>query len=216
MSKIKAAIFDADGTLLNSMQIWGELGERYLRSLNVTPEKNLAAILYPMSLSQSSEYLKENYGLEISSSEIRAGLLKTIENFYRNEVLLKDGVKNFLESFSVPKVVASLTEKEFLQAAFIRNGVNDFFSEVFSCDDKHSPKIFLECAEFFNLPPENIAVFDDTLYALDAAKSAGFITVGISDDSNIFYRQKIIELSNYFIDDWRNFFHENSFNYCGQ
>lgn len=200
---IKAAIFDADGTLLNSMQIWGELGERYLRSLNLTPEKNLAATLYPMSLTQSSEYLKENYDLEISSSEIRAGLLKTIEDFYRNEVLLKDGVKNFLENLNVPKVVASLTEKDLLRAAFVRNGVDDFFAEIFSCDDKHSPKIFLECAEFFNLQPENIAVFDDALYALDAAKSAGFITVGVADESNIFYRQKIIELSNYFVDDWR-------------
>ena len=97
---LKGAIFDADGTLLDSMHIWRELGARYLQSLNITPEKDLSRKLYPMSLEQSCHYLKSHYGLKDSEGEIQSGILGIIEGFYRDEVILKDGVKGFLAVYS--------------------------------------------------------------------------------------------------------------------
>ena len=47
---MKAAIFDVDGTLLDSMSVWEDIGERYLASQNITAEKNLRAALHTMSL----------------------------------------------------------------------------------------------------------------------------------------------------------------------
>ena len=55
---MKAAIFDVDGTLLDSMSVWEDIGERYLASQNITAEKNLRAALHTMSLEQGAVYIK--------------------------------------------------------------------------------------------------------------------------------------------------------------
>ena len=200
---IRAAIFDADGTLLDSMHIWRELGARYLESLNIEPEENLAAILYPMSLEQSSLYLQTRYKLNFPVNEIQSGFLRIIENFYYHEVELKQGVKKFLDSLDIPKVIATSGDRNLLQAALIRNGINQYFSKIFTCSElntnKHEPKIFLECAKFLNLEPNNIAVFEDALYALKTAKSANFIIVGVEDNSNLDKRARIMNICDYYV-----------------
>ena len=57
----KAAVFDLDGVLLDSMGIWNDLGARYLRNLGVTPEEGLNEILFSMSMEQGAEYLHTHY-----------------------------------------------------------------------------------------------------------------------------------------------------------
>ena len=57
----KAAVFDLDGVLLDSMGIWNDLGARYLRSLGVTQEEGLNEILFSMSMEQGAEYLHTHY-----------------------------------------------------------------------------------------------------------------------------------------------------------
>ena len=206
---LKGAIFDADGTLLDSMHIWRELGARYLQSLNITPEKNLSRILYPMSLEQSCHYLKEHYGLRDSEGEIQSGILGIIEGFYRDEVMLKDGVTGFLEGLrrkNIPMVIATSGNRELLTYALERNDIAGYFDEIFTCSElattKHAPDIFLACAEYLHMRPENVGVFEDSLFAVEAAKRAGFVVVGVADDSNIHQRGMIKAVADYFIENF--------------
>ena len=205
-SNIEAIIFDADGVLLDSMHIWRELGARYLESLKIQPEKNLAAILYPMSLEQSSLYLRDKYNLPFTASEIKSGILQIIANFYNYEVALKPGVKKFLASHNIPKVIATSGDRDLLTVALIRNGINNFFAKIFTCSelntDKHKPKIFIECAKFLKLEPAKIAVFEDSLFALKTAKSAGFIIAGVEDDSNLHKRAEIMKIADYYVENF--------------
>lgn len=202
-----AIIFDADGTLLDSMYIWQELGGRYLRSIDIQPERDLGKILYPLSLEQGCEYLKNNYVPEKTLDEIRGSIVRIIQDFYIDEVELKSGVKNFLDSMrekNIPMVIATAGDRILLNAALERNGVAEYFDAIFTCSElattKHEPKIYLAAAEFLGLQPENIAVFEDSLFAIETAKAAGFITFGVEDDSNKFEREKIIETADYYID----------------
>ena len=202
-----AIIFDADGTLLDSMYIWQELGGRYLRSLDIMPERDLSKILYPMSLEQSCLYLQSQYVPEKSIDEIRQGILRIIQDFYIDEVELKDGVRNFLKTMkqrNIPMVIATSGDRTLLNAALERNGIDEYFDAIFTCSElettKHEPKIFLACAEFLGLAPNNIAVFEDSLFAIETAKAAGFITFGVEDESNIYDREKIIEVADYYVD----------------
>ena len=206
---LKGAIFDADGTLLDSMHIWRELGARYLQSLNITPENDLSRILYPMSLEQSCHYLKEHYGLRDSEGEIQSGILGIIEGFYRDEVLLKDGVTGFLEGLrrkNIPMVIATSGNRELLTYALERNDIAGYFDEIFTCSElattKHQPDIFLACAEYLQMKPENVGVFEDSLFAVEAAKRAGFVVVGVADDSNIHQRGMIKATADYFIENF--------------
>ncbi|MBQ9390100.1 MAG: hypothetical protein IJU07_08010 [Synergistaceae bacterium] len=67
---LKGAIFDADGTLIDSMHIWDELGQRYLESLGIEAEENLSSVIYPKSLEQSCYYLRKHYNLRDSEGEL--------------------------------------------------------------------------------------------------------------------------------------------------
>ncbi len=207
MNNLLAIIFDADGTILDSMYIWHELGGRYLRNIDVEPERNLAEILYPLSLEQGCVYLKERYALEQTLPEIREGIVRIIQDFYIDEVGLKAGIKNFLQSMlekNIPMVIATSGDRTLLNAALERNGIAGYFNAIFTCSEletnKHEPKIYLECAKFFGLEPYNIAVFEDSLFALETAKAAGFITFGVEDDSNINDRERIIEVADFYTD----------------
>ena len=210
MLMIKAAIFDADGTLLDSMHIWKELGTRYLESLNIEPEENLSSVLYPMSLEQSCRYLREHYRLKEAEGEILTGILGIIEGFYRDEVKLKDGVKDFLSAMrekNIPMVIATSGSRELLASALERNEIAQYFDEIFTCSElkttKHEPEIFMACSEFLGLEPENIGVFDDALFAVETAKRAGFITFGVEDESNINDRWRIKAISDYYIESFK-------------
>lgn len=207
---LRGAIFDADGTLLDSMHIWHELGARYLQSLNITPEENLSRRLYPMSLEQSCKYLKTHYGLRDSEGDIQSGILGIIEGFYRDEVTLKDGVREFLTAMNdkgIQMVIATSGNRELLSCALERNGIAEYFAEIFTCTelftDKHKPDIFMTCAEFLSLSPENVGVFEDALFAVETAKRAGFITFGVKDESNIHQWEMIRENSDYTIESFR-------------
>ena len=67
---IKGAIFDVDGTLLDSMEIWEDVGVRYLRNLGIEPEPGLSKILFPMTVTEGASYVKEHYPLKQSMDQV--------------------------------------------------------------------------------------------------------------------------------------------------
>lgn len=204
---LKGAIFDADGTLLDSMHIWHELGTRFLEGLNITPEEGLSSRLYPMSLEQSSHYLKEHYGLSESEGEIQSVILGIIAGFYRDEVRLKSGVSDFVQAMKsrgIKTVIATAGDKELLSSALQRNGIAEYFDAIFTCAEllttKHEPYIYMACAEYMGLEPGNVGVFEDALFALETAKRAGFVTFGVEDASAFHDRMRIKALADYYIE----------------
>ncbi len=195
---------------MDSMHIWHELGARYLESMNITPEEGLSRKLYPMTLEQSCKYLKTHYGLRDSEGDIQSGILGIIEGFYRDEVTLKDGVREFLSAMNdkgIPMVIATSGSRELLSSALERNDIAEYFAEIFTCSElnttKHEPDIFMSCAEFLSLSPESIGVFEDALFAIETAKRAGFITFGVKDDSNIHQWEIIQSTADYTIESFR-------------
>ena len=96
---IKGIVFDVDGTLLNSMPVWENLGELYLKSLGIAAEKDLRNILFEMSLEEGAAYLIKTYGLALTETEVVSGLNRRVEEFYREKVPLKEGVRQYLDEF---------------------------------------------------------------------------------------------------------------------
>lgn len=185
---IRGAIFDIDGTLIDSMPIWDELGARYLRKAGIMPEADLGKILFPMTIEEGVRYLRRTYHLDEGEDEIRAGLMEELASFYKNEVELKEGARDVLEKFrraQVPMILASIGDRDLENAALTRLGIRDYFQDILFCEDygttKRENKIYLVCAEKLGFPPENIIVFEDVLQAVHAAKSAGFYTAAVYD-----------------------------------
>lgn len=206
---LKGAIFDADGTLLNSMPIWQELGQRYLASYGIKAEKGLSDVLYAMSLEESSRYLKETYGLSNPAEIISAEILEMIRSFYINEVTLKEGVADYLRYLherNIPMIVATSNDKALLHRAFVRLQINGYFKNILTCSElntnKREPAIYLGVAQMIGTQPQETAMFEDVLYGIQAAKQAEFITVAIEDSSNRLEREKLSGTADYYIRDF--------------
>lgn len=181
--KIEGAIFDVDGTLLDSLSIWDSVGEKYLLSLGIQPEENLTETIQDMSLTQSAQYFQNTYGVEKSVEEIIEGINGIVRDFYLEKVQLLPGVKEFLDYLSLQKVkmvVATVSDKYLIEKALIRCEIRNFFSEILTCEEvgagKDEPLIYEKALEELGTSKENTIIFEDAPYALETAEKAGFQT----------------------------------------
>lgn len=186
--KIKGAIFDVDGTLLDSMMIWDTIGEDYLRSIGYEPRENLNETFKNMSLRQAAEYYRTEYGVTLTVDEITDGVNGMIEKFYRHEAQLKSGVAEFLTFLNdngVKMCIATATDRYLVEASLERCGVLKYFEEIFTCGDvghgKDEPIIFEKAIEFLGTKKSETVIFDDALYAVETAKNAGFTVAAVYD-----------------------------------
>ncbi|MGF0034148.1 HAD family hydrolase [Bariatricus sp. SGI.154] len=185
---IKGAIFDVDGTLLDSTQIWDDAASRYLVQMGITPEPELGKILFPMSVKEGAEYLKKRYFLHQDCERIAEDVLRVVKDFYVNEAPLKNGAAEFLGQLAdkgIPMVVATSSEKMYIRAAFERHNILKYFRKIYTCSEvgagKSKPIIYHRAAEELGTIPEETYVFEDALHAIRTAADAGFRTVGVYD-----------------------------------
>ena len=185
---IKGAIFDFDGTLVDSMFIWDTFGEDYLRTLGKDPKENLTETFKTFTLEQAAEYYREHYGVTLSVEEIVDGVNRMIEGLYKSTVPLKKGVAEFLAGLSkagVRMCVATVTDKYLVEAALTRLQVRQHFSEIFTTAEvgcgKNDPKIYRTALAYLGTEKHETLVFEDVLHALMTAKNDGFPVAAVYD-----------------------------------
>lgn len=188
---IKGAIFDVDGTLLDSLRIWDEADNFYLESRGLRPEPMLGRKLFTMSMEEGALYVKRTYGLPESVDEILEGVLEIIREFYRKDAALKPGADEFLrmlEKQGVKMAVATSSDRGLIEAALERLGVRNYFQRIFTCSEvgagKNQPDIYWRACECLGTAPGETWVFEDAVHALVTAKQAGFLTCGVYDAYN--------------------------------
>ena len=183
--KMNYSIFDVDGTILDSMEVWNTLASRYIQSLDRIPEKNLDKIVSEMSLEQSAIYLKKRYRIYKQEEVIISEVLNLISDFYKHEVKLMPGFKDFITHFDSMNVIGTSCDEELVKSALKRLGVLDYFEDIMTCSKvnkgKDDPGFYLACADILEQKPENVFVFEDADYCIDAARKVGFKVIKIKD-----------------------------------
>lgn len=207
------SIFDVDGTILDSMEIWNTLASRYIQGIGLIPEVNLDQIVSEMSLEQSAKYLKKQYEIDKSESEIMDEILNLVSDFYKFEVQLKLGFKDFISNYDSINVIGTSSDEKLVEAALKRLDVLSYFEKIITCTQVHKaksdPDFYLACANVLNQKPKNVVVFEDAKYCICAAKKAGFQVVGIQD------MEDIRSVCDMYIKDWRDL-NEKCINDCGK
>ena len=183
------AIFDIDGTLLDSMELWRNLGREYLESKGIT--ENLDDVLEeirPMTMGESAALFAKRFALGKSPEAVADEMNSIMHTHYCNDIPLKPGAKKHLEKLRLAGVrlcVASVIEEHLMEASLMRLGVRSYFEFIISCESigasKREPDIYLEAARRFGASPGDIAVYEDALYAIETAKKAGFYVVAVYD-----------------------------------
>jgi HAD superfamily hydrolase (TIGR01509 family) len=210
----KAIISDIDGTLIDSMPIWDDLGGRYLRARGLVPEPELASILFPMTIEEGCRYLKEHYPLPDSLPEIRSSLMQIVDEFYKKEVPLKAGVKEFLTAIQkagIPMVLTTIGDPRQEEAALRRLGVYELFRKLYVCEEYHTtkkePKIYKIAASDLGVLPEDTLVIEDMLQAIRQASAAGFYTAAAADAASAADREELIRTADWYVSDLRDLLH---------
>lgn len=188
--RIRAAIFDLDGTILDSMGAWQNCGSDFVRANGCKPENGLSEKLYTMSLEESADYLKKCYFPTRTIEEIADGIQKTLGAAYAHKIILKDGAKETLDFFAsraIPCALATATPEKLFDPALVRLKISGYFRAILTCPElctsKKEPLIYLKAAEILCVPPEETLVFEDALIPIRTAHDAGFPTVGVHDSS---------------------------------
>ena len=185
---LKGAIFDFDGTLVDSMFIWDTIGEDYLRTLGKEPHEDLKETFMTLSLEEAAEYYRTHYGVTLSVKEIVDGVNTMVEGIYRTRVALKQGVADFLAQLKengTRMCIATVTDRYLVEETLDRLGILQYFSEIFTCAEvgygKDKPIIYRKALEHLGTTKNETYVFEDSLFALKTAKADGFTTVGVYD-----------------------------------
>ncbi len=184
-------IFDADGTLLDSMGFWTSTVYDIVAMSGVDePEPGLIEKLTPMSMYEGAVYMKENYGIKMSVEEMIEEENRRVLEFYTTKVTLRPGMEELTAGLlerGIPMVVASATDRSMIESALAHTGIRSRFGAVLSCSDvgvgKDRPEIFLKACEIMGTKPENTLVVEDNPTAVNTAKNASFRTVMVNDDS---------------------------------
>ena len=204
---IKGAIFDVDGTLLESMQMWLNVEAEYLKSLGATPRPDLRDVLRSIGGHEVAEYFQVEYGVRKTAEEMNAGIYMLMGEFYKNKVELKPGAiktLNKLRDAGIKMCAATATDRFLIEPGLRRCGLLDYFGRVFTCREeqtnKSSPDIFIRAAGFLGTDISETLVFEDALYAIRSAKKAGFQVAAVYDLSAGNHQDEIKELSDFYFE----------------
>lgn len=193
--KIKGAIFDMDGTLIDSLGVWNilwsKIGQEYLNDKEFKPIEKDDKLVRTMLLKDAIYMICEKYNVSASPEKVIEFTNNVMIDFYKNDVCLKEGVVEFLDYLSekgVKMCIASATEKSLVELAVEHCGINKYFPKIISCADvgrgKDSPEVFIAALNYLRTSLEETWVFEDSLVAIKTASNSGFNTVGIYDCNN--------------------------------
>lgn len=187
----KYAIFDMDGTLIDSMGYWQQLAREYLINRGVTDiPDNLTELIKTRTVNGTASLFIELFGFRDSPQHIADGINALMDEHYRRDIPLKDGVWEALQHLhgqGVHMCVASATTLRLMEICLKRLEIRDYFDFLLSCEQvgagKDQPLVYLEAARQLNARPKDIAVYEDALFAARTAKNAGFYVVGVYDST---------------------------------
>lgn len=206
LTNIKAAIFDLDGTLIDSMWVWGKIDENYFKSRNMDLPENLKNQIEHLSFDETAAYFKSNFGISETIEEIKKEWNDFAYVEYLNNVKLKPGVVEFLsllKTLNIKIGLATSNCNSLVEVVLRSNDIYDYFDCITLTDEvsrgKNFPDVYLFAAEKLGVTPAECIVFEDILPAVKGAKAAGMKVVGVYDDFSKHQKEDIMSHADRYI-----------------
>ncbi len=188
----QGAIFDLDGTLLDSMYVWQRVDEMYFESRGMQVPEDYGRELAGLSYRESAEYTKARFGFPEPWEEIVAQWTELAREEYACRVPLKDGAREYLTTLrrSGVRLAVATALPEYLYLPCLEHlGILNLFDALCSTEDtdgrgKAGGEVFLLAAHRLGIAPENCVVYEDVLEGIRGARRAGMRAYCVLDEAS--------------------------------
>lgn len=211
LKNIKAAIFDMDGTLVDSMWVWSKIDIEFLKKRGIVLPSDLKDNIEHLSFTDTAKYFKDRFKLQESIEDIMKEWNDMAFEEYSKNIKLKADADRFLSSLKTAGIkiaLATSNSQMLLEASLKNNGVLQYFDVITTTDEvargKNFPDIYLLTAKRLGVTSEECIVFEDILPAVKGAKAAGMKVVGVFDEYSEHQKIDIINTADYFINEYKD------------
>jgi HAD superfamily hydrolase (TIGR01509 family) len=185
----EAVVFDLDGVLLESEELWADVRERLAhdRGGRYGPEEQRA--MMGMSSPEWSRYMHEHVGLPESPDEIAAEVVDRMLDRYREQLPLIDGAVEAVERLAArwPLGLASSSNRPLIDLVLERSGLAPLFKATVSSEEvargKPAPDVYLEACRRLGVEPTRAAAIEDSHAGIGSARAAGMRVIAIPNPS---------------------------------
>lgn len=209
MKDIKGAVFDLDGTLIDSMFVWQEIDEEFLGKRGIKVPDDYIDAITPMGFRETAEYTINRFGFIESPEEIMQEWYDMAYDAYAHRIQAKKGAKELLEQYKqsgVKMAIATASDLSLVVPALKNNGLYDYFENITTTKDvtrgKGFPDIYIHAASKLGVEPEECVVYEDILVGVKSSKNGGFYTVAIYDDRSKDDKNAIMNIADKYINDF--------------
>lgn len=186
---MRYAIFDLDGTIVDSMGYWRNFDKAFAREHNIDKAAEFDSFTGVDWVEKLCLYFNKAYNLDITPEKFMEWGIDFMMKKYANDVDLKPGAKQLLESMKangVKMCICSSTDRYMMEPVLKKYDLDKYFEFTEHCrqygKEKDEPDIFMHCMSRLGADdPSEVAVFEDALYSASTAKAAGFYVVGMYD-----------------------------------
>jgi HAD superfamily hydrolase (TIGR01509 family) len=185
---IDGVVFDLDGVLLDSEQIWDSVREDLVRDRGGRWHEQAQRDMMGMSSHEWSRYLHDELGVPDPPEEISAEVVRRLESRYRERLPVLPGAREAVERLAArwPLALASSSNRELIDLALELLGVRDLFAATVSSEEvargKPAPDVYLEAARRLGVDPARAAAVEDSHNGIRAAKAAGMRVIAIPNE----------------------------------
>ncbi|HTZ06433.1 MAG TPA: HAD family phosphatase [Gaiellaceae bacterium] len=186
---IEAAIFDLDGLLIDSEEVWDAVREVYVGEHGLPYTAEVQRAMMGMSSAEWSRYLHESVGIPDEPTAINDEVVRRMQAAYAEHLPLVPGAVEAVERVAArfPLALASSSNRPLIDEVLELSGLAAFFRTTVSSEEvgrgKPAPDVYLEAARRLGVAPERCAAIEDSHAGIRSAHAAGMRVVAIPNPS---------------------------------
>ncbi len=208
--EFKAAIFDFDGTIADSMPMWGDFASNFVRFMKKVPQEGLNKVVNAMSVAEAEVYLHKQYFSELDFDKLHNNMYDFVLERYKKGFDEKAGASQFIKALydrGVVMGIATATDRGPVSLALESLGLSKYFKCLVTCTDvgigkNSSAAVFDRAREILGAEKKDTLIFEDSLYAAKTAAQAGYRVVGLYDEFSSANKENMQEVCSLYFDDF--------------